>query len=145
MSKSANVIITEEALQRIVAQAVAQALKSVESVQPKVETKAVKSVAVKQPKVVAKPVKAVKSAKPTTRTEAVAEWKKQRGITPDTQAEYKRLYALYFAEDWADWTNSSVYKNAKGAERKALNQDMAKTFRNSYRKQAGMKLSSFEK
>lgn len=143
MSKSATVNLTEEALQRIVAQAVAQALQSVQTVQPKVEAKPVKSVTVKsQPKVAVQPVK---SAKPTTRKEAIAEWKKPRHITPETQDAYKRLYAENFANDWAEWTSSEGYKSAKGAERKSLNQDIAKMLRNSYRKQAGMSKLSFEK
>lgn len=86
-----------------------------------------------------------KADKPTTRTEAVAAWKADRGITADTAAAYKSIYDANFDKDWEKWTASEEYNALKGSARKEANRTKAKEIRNGYRKQAGMNEKSFEK
>ena len=94
------------------------------------------------PKVAKKAV--AKVAKPTTRTEAVAAWKQARGITGDTYAAYKAIYAERFNRDWAEWSNAATMAGLKGAARKEANIAKAKELRNAYRAEAGMNELSFE-
>jgi hypothetical protein len=85
-----------------------------------------------------------KVAKPSTKTEAVAQWKSERNINADTQANYKAIYAANWELDWAKWTSSKAYKGLSGSARKEANRLQAVKIRNSYRKLAGMNSKSFE-
>ena len=101
------------------------------------------------PKVAKKAV--AKVAKPTTRTEAIAQWKAQKGITPEKEAEFKALTAAYnaeyernFAQDWAMWANSPARASLSGAARKEANRKMAIQLRNTYRTRVGMPAERLE-
>lgn len=78
--KNGNMHITREELDAIIAQAVAQALASVDA-----------PASGKSPrKGKGKPVSSV-ATKPTTRREALAAWENAKGITPESKARYKAL------------------------------------------------------
>ena len=78
--------------------------------------------------------------KPTTRTEAIAAWKAEKGITADKQMAYNEMYNANFTADWAKWTASKQYKAVSGDARKAANKAHAKKLRNKYREAVGLPL-----
>lgn len=55
-----------------------------------------------------------KANKPKTRTEALAEWEKAKGITPESKAAYKAYYAVEYAARWDKWANSKERAGLKG-------------------------------
>lgn len=109
-SQTQVLTLTQEELQKIIANAVAQVAGA--KVAPKV-------------------------AKPTTRKQALAQWEAKKGITPENKQAYKALVQERFEADWEVWTSSKAYKALKGAERKAANKAKAKALRASYAKTAG--------
>ena len=78
-----------------------------------------------------------KADKPQTRTEAIAKWKAEHGITPEKTAAYKAMYEAKWEADWAAWTSSDEYKAIKGS-RKEANRAKAKAIRNGYRAACGL-------
>lgn len=98
---------------------------------------------------VAKPTKS--EAKPSKKpTKSGAEWFAEKtaynaahGLTPENVAKYNALLAERFSADWAVWTASDAYKNAKHSTRKVLNHAKAVEIRNTYRVACG--ISHFEK
>lgn len=98
------------------------------SAQPKVEKKATKTTSPK----VKKPNEGKGKAQPTTRTEAIAQWKADKGINTDTTSAYKALYEANWSKDWDAW-------KALGKHTSEENKAQAKKIRNGYRTQVGIK------
>lgn len=87
-----------------------------------------------------KPTTKKAADKPTTRTEAIAQWKAEKGITADKQMAYNEMYNANFTADWAKWTASKQYKAVSGDARKVANKAHAKKLRNKYREAVGLPL-----
>ena len=97
--KNGNVSMSESELNAIIAQAVAQALASVDAPAtgkaPR-KGKAASSVA----------------TKPTTRREALAAWEREKGITADSKAKYKALVngnSEFYQAHWSARLNDKHY------------------------------------
>lgn len=99
--KNGNVSMSESELNAIIAQAVAQALASVDApatgkAPRKGKGKAASSVA----------------TKPTTRREALAAWEREKGITADSKAKYKALVngnSEFYQAHWSARLNDKGY------------------------------------
>lgn len=98
--KNGNVSMSQDELNAIIANAVAQALASVDA---PAKGKATKGKS--------KPAGSV-STKPTTRREALAKWEADKGITADSKAKYKALVngnSEFYKKHWDARVNDKAY------------------------------------
>ena len=63
--------------------------------------------------------------KPTTYGEAIAQWKADKGITPESTAAYKAYRDAEYAKRWAKWVESDKRNKLTGDARKAANKEMS--------------------